>query len=267
MISNKIGLTTEGPSTGDLFEKATRINPENRDSCCRRRARGFTLIELLVVLGIIAVVVAGVGLALRGGDDTVALGSAQRTMSSLLTATRAQAIMNGTHARLIVHVDQNDPDRYLRFAGIVREQREADGSAFSPRRWEPTSEGTSLPRGTYFVPDSGATVPGNLFGGNWNLGGDAFSNYPGTMLLNYPRTPQGQNYETEGGGPEWAYYEFGPNGELTTGAGAVQIVLTVGRRTPGTPELGNPENVRGLIVRPIGTFHLVDDRLTFHGTN
>ncbi len=267
MISNKIRQATEEPGTGGLLDQDTRNWPERGKGTFRRR-RGFTLIELLVVLGIIAVVVAGVGLALRGGDDTVALGSSQRTMSSLLTAARAQAIMNGTNARLIIHIDRNEPDRYLRFAGIVRERREADGSAYSPPRWVPTNEGTRLPRGTYFVPGSGAPVPGDLFGGDWDSDSDAFSRYPGTMRLEFPRTPAGQDYAAEGSGPEWVYYEFGPSGSLTAGVATNhQIVLTVGRRTPGTPVFENPENVRGIIIRPIGAFHLVDERRTFYETN
>ncbi len=260
MISNKIRQTTEELSTRAFFDQDTRNVPAQVFLCHNRRSRGFTLIELLVVLGIITAVVAGVGLALRGGDETVAVSSAQRTMSSLLTATRAQAIMNGTNARLIVNIDRNDPDRYLRFAGIIR--REEIGGTTG---WVPTSEGTSFPRGAYFVPQWTEDRPADLFDG-WTENTDAFSNYQGVMpTLTYPRR-DGLDFLSESTGHRWAYYEFGPNGELTGGTN-LQIVVTAGRRTAGTPVLENPENVRGAVIRRIGTFHLVNERLSFHETN
>ena len=232
---------------------------------------GFTLIELLVVLGIIAAVVGGVGLAMRGGDGTAALGAGQRTMASMLTATRGQAVMNGTNARLIVHVDPSEPERYLRKVGIIR-RAEIGGTS----GWVPTSEGTALPRGTYFVPDRNASfsgqpsmppIPQDLFGEDWDEGNDAISASAGLMQIQYPRLQSGADFLSEGTGPVWAYYEFGPNGQMTDASPNLQIVLTTGRPTPGTPVLENPENVRGLVLRRIGTFHLVNERLTFHDTN
>ncbi len=219
---------------------------------------GFTLIELLVVLGIIAAVVGGIGLAMRGGDDSVALGTAQRTMASMLTATRAQAVMNGTQARLIVHVDPDEPDRFLRKVGIMR-RAETGGD------WIPTSDGTMLPRGTYFVPNPNHVgAADGLFGGDWNPatdGGDAVSRYPDPrMSIAYP--------DSDVQARLWAYYEFGPDGQLTNDMGMNnQIVLTPGRRTQLTPVFENPENVRGLVIRRIGTFHLINERLSFHGTD
>lgn len=242
-----------------------------------RRSRasrgGFTLIELLVVLGIIAAVIGGVGLALRGGDGTVALGAGQRTMASMLAATRGQAVMNGTNARLIVHVDPNDAELYLRKVGIIR-KAEIGGST----GWVPTSEGTTLPRGTYFVPDENASFSGqplmppipsdpDLFGEDWDEANDAISAYAGLMQIAYPSLPSGGNFLSEGSGPVWAYYEFGPDGQMTDASPNLQIVLTTGRRTPSTPVLENPENVRGMVLRRIGTFHTVGERLTFHETN
>ncbi len=232
----------------------------------QRTRAAFTLIELLVVLGIIAAVVGGVGLALRGGDDTVALGSAQRTVASMLTATRAQAVMNGTTARLIIHVDSSEPEHFLRRVGIIKQLLQADGTPYSPPRWVPTSDGTALPRGTYFVPGVGTSVPAELFSNEWNLSTDAISLYGSNEInLTYPQMGSGDSLQMSG--PRWAFYEFGPDGQMTSFGTNQQIVLTTGRRTQTTPVFENPENVRGLVLRRIGTFHLVNERLTFHGTN
>ena len=230
----------------------------------QRTRAAFTLIELLVVLGIIAAVVGGVGLALRGGDDTVALGSAQRTMASMLTATRAQAVMNGTTARLIIHVDASEPEHFLRRVGIIKQLLQADGTPYNDR-WVPTSDGTTLPRGTYFVPGQGTSVPA-VFSSDWNLSTDALSLYGSNEInLTYPQMGGGDSLQMSG--PRWAFYEFGPDGQMTSFGTNQQIVLTTGRQTQATPVFENPENVRGLVLRRIGTFHLVNERLTFHGTN
>ncbi len=289
MISNNIRQTREKQTTCLVFDQSIRKTPAPGPVRCPGRGRGFTLIELLVVLGIIAVVVGTVGLALRGGDETVALSNAQRTVASLLTATRAQAIMNGTNARLIIHNDPNEPDRYLRYVGIVREQLQPDGLPYLPRRWVPTNEGTRLPRGVYFVPQVTSPMPQGLFTDDWTAqdrdhrvsvykarnsdqGDDT-----ATFALNpeFPRTLSGQNYSEQQAGSQWIFYQFGPRGQLRGDDGSIagglapensRIVLTTGRRTPTTPELNNPTNLRGVILRPLGVFHLVHEAESFRVT-
>ena len=86
--------------------------------------RAFTLIELLVVIGLIALLVGGIGMALGGrGTDGAALAAAQNTVASLVGATRAQAALHQTTARLLVYASQppgGDADKYLRYLQVVR---------------------------------------------------------------------------------------------------------------------------------------------------
>jgi len=55
----------------------------------RRRVSAFTLIELLIVVGLIALLVGAVGMAL-GGTGSTALASAQNSVASLAGTARAQ---------------------------------------------------------------------------------------------------------------------------------------------------------------------------------
>ena len=62
------------------------------------RARGFTLLELLVVISIIALVTAGVGLALRDSGQTLVEREAER-LAALLESARAQSRSTGLPVR------------------------------------------------------------------------------------------------------------------------------------------------------------------------
>lgn len=127
----------------------------------RDKTRGFTLIELLVVMAIIAIFVGGLGLALSGGDGTVATQAGQRSLTTMMSAARSQAILKQAPTRLIIHVDPPLPgdtaevreekrQKYLRFMAVV--VREGG-------QWKEVGNGTYLPRGVYFVPPIGFNAP------------------------------------------------------------------------------------------------------------
>jgi general secretion pathway protein H len=62
------------------------------------RPGGFTLIELMVVVAIMAIVTAGVGLALRDSSETQLEREAQR-LAALLESARAQSRISGNPVR------------------------------------------------------------------------------------------------------------------------------------------------------------------------
>ena len=132
------------------------------------RPRGFTLVELLLVMGIVAVLSAGLGVALQGGDRSVALRSAQGTLASLLTAARGQAALTGRNAALLVSVDPG-ANNYLH--SLMVATRDAADTA-----WIPTDDWLQLPDGVYVLPpttpSAGLTAPGIDWGG---LRSSAFS--------------------------------------------------------------------------------------------
>lgn len=82
-------------------------------------ADAFTLIEVLVVVALIAVLAGIFGIALRGGDATVGLASAERIVAGLARAARAQAVLQQAPARLIIYADETHPEKGLRYVGIV----------------------------------------------------------------------------------------------------------------------------------------------------
>jgi len=77
-----------------------------------RRIRGFTLLELLVVVSIMALAVAGVGLALRDSGQAVLEREGER-LAALLEAGRAQSRARGVAVRW-----QATPSGF-RFEGLV----------------------------------------------------------------------------------------------------------------------------------------------------
>jgi general secretion pathway protein H len=71
--------------------------PEGRGRAART-ARGFTLIELLVVMAIIALAMAGVGLAMRDTGEATLDREAER-LAALFEAARAQSRASGVPVR------------------------------------------------------------------------------------------------------------------------------------------------------------------------
>lgn len=152
----------------------------------------FTLIELLVVISIILIATTVLFVGGGGGGDGIKLSSAQRVVSSIAQGARGQALLKNVTARLIIYSEKNtdgDPEKWLRYFGIIYEDPEVEG------QWLAASQGTYLPEGIFFDPDLSES----------NQRPDA------TMNLEYPR----QSSQPEGG-PEYYYYEFNPNGTVSS---------------------------------------------------
>jgi prepilin-type N-terminal cleavage/methylation domain-containing protein len=213
-------------------------------SSVRSGFRAFTLVELLVVVALIGVVVGVVGLASRSPGGGVALQAAQATLASLCNAARGRAVLAGQNARLVVAADPSDADCYLRYLLIVGEEEGGSDN------WRAEGGGVYLPRGVYVVPPAPVAVPGNPA---WpaSCRSTALSSTAQTMTIN--GVTAGTFYHTQ----------FTSRGT----AGGGYLLLTAGRVTIGSSgamlEFDNPDNIRGVLLRPSGAFTLLNDAGAF----
>lgn len=205
----------------------------------RRTESGFTLIELLIVIGIIALTAGVIGLALRGGNASSALQSAQGTLGSLTSAARSQAALAGSEAALAVSNDPSGhPDRYLCDVAIAVLQ---GGS------WVRVSDYTLLPPGIYVVPETGApTASGVTFGRAVSTALKDSGTIDGEshLLLRYAAT----------GLP------------MQGGVGAYLVVATADRQPPGSAkpiQFNNALAVRGLRLTAYGAVSYLNDPTDF----
>lgn len=214
-----------------------------------KRSAAYTLVELLVVMGVLLIAFSFIYVGSNSGDGAK-LSSAQRTLSGLVKAARAQAILKNARVRLIIHDDDsiNEIDKYRRFVGIVYYGTDKGGNI----GWIATDKGTYLPKGIYFDSATSAAKSGT----EWTTAS--------TMQINYPRL----SAQSEGSGNDFLYYEFNSNGSsanpnafLIFRAGKVVPSggnLSVNLDLPASGE--QKSRIRaGLIIRQSGAATLIND--------
>ena len=144
----------------------------------------FTLIELVVVCGLIIILVSVIGIDLSNRRVDLRIKAGQQLVSSMLMATRNQAILKHTNARLIIHYNPSVPDKYLRQMGIIYEETPDSD------RWRSLNAGSSLPSGVYFNTEISSWTEAQL------------------MDLDFPHA----RFQEEGSGEKWIYFEFTSTG-------------------------------------------------------
>ena len=196
----------------------------------------FTLIEILVVMAIIGIFLSMAALGWQGADEGVRLRAGERLAFGLMRTVRGQAVLQHTTARLIVHRDPSEPEKYLRFMGIIfRDPEDADGL------WAVASEGVYLPKGVYF--HEVKSVPG------------------GEMSVAFPKAETQAEVEE---GVNWLYYGYDGNG-LPENAGR-KFVIGIGRfEGPGIPPVFDPDGpVSGFAISRSGSFLVARDPADFN---
>jgi hypothetical protein len=223
------------------------------------------VIVLLVGLGAMA-------LAGRGGEGA-ALTNSQGIVSSMVGATRAQAALHQTKARLVIY-GQMPPaanasaDKYLRSLIVLREDPVDSG------RYVAAGDYVTLPAPICVVPPS--PVPTNHLrlpaGQNWN--NNVATGPVSTLTVANGFSYRGQSTATttqffgvQGQSGRILYLEFDHTGSVispVTSGTPVKIALaTAILGGNALPLFNNASGVRGLIVRKTGAIALVDDATSF----
>jgi type II secretory pathway pseudopilin PulG len=240
-----------------------------------RRGHGlaaFTLVELLVVIGVIVILVGGLAIALAGrGGEGAALTNAQSLVAGMVGATRAQAALHQTNARLIIYAQMpsgatGDSSKYLRSLQVVRQETLANGNTV----WVAAGDPVTLPAPICVVPP--APVPTNHLntGVAWNnnvatgpvstLATEAGFSYRGqtTATANQFFGAQNQSGRIH-------YIQFGPDGTVMLPAtNPAKIAVTTAVLAPNAlPRFTNANTVRGLFVRKTGATSMVNTATGF----
>jgi len=235
---------------------------------------GFTLIELLIVVGVIVLLLGGAALALAGrGGEGAALSNAQSLVAGLVGATRAQAALHHTKARLVVYAQMppatnaNVAERYLRTLIVLREDPVDSG------RYVAVSDPVTLPAPICVVPP--APVPANHLrlptGQTWNnnpaMGPvSTLTVANGFSYRGQATSTTNQFFGTQGGSGRIFYLEMDHTGAVTspTGTTPTKIALSTAILGPNAlPLFNNAFIVRGLFVRKSGGIALVDEATGF----
>jgi len=207
------------------------ILPRNGFARGAKAQGAFTLIEILVVMAIIGIFLGLAALGWQGADEGIRLRAGERLAFGLMRTVRGQAVLRHTTARLIIHRDPSEPEKYLRFMGIIyRDPEDANGG------WLVATEGVYLPKRVYF--HESKSVPG------------------GEMSVAFPRAAT-QAAEREG--VNWLYYEYDGSG-LPENAGR-KFILGIGRLEGQeiTPVFDPDGPVAGFVISRSGGFLVARD--------
>ena len=223
--------------------------------------RAFTLMELLVVLAVMGLMMGVIGFSLLGGGGAE-LGASQRELVGLLQKARTMAAISGISARLIVHNDPNDEEKFHRYMEVVVKDSN------SSNQWIVDGEGEFLADGIYFVPEE-KSFSDQADG--WRK--DAFSRWSHeadpTFKLKDSFKGKRIEGEGEGDGTSFRYLEFDGSGNLvcpSENSSSVTVppllVLANGSPYPQDESIAlsfrDPNSVAGVLMRRFGGFAILE---------
>jgi prepilin-type N-terminal cleavage/methylation domain-containing protein len=238
---------------------------------------GFTLLEMVVVLSIMVILSTMAFVTYQASAPPGAVNAARNELHGLLRFARNQAIMSGSNSMLIINYDSSDPDKFLRYAGVIVEEE------YNSTIWKAAHSGVYLPKGVYFVPQAvAALTDGFSFDAEWPLaGGDgdvrsqykcskAGSSFDAIGGVEYPVLDTIELDDETEGERDWVGYQFGPDGSVKgvgfdacladDGSKSNHIVVGMARYQAGGGLLfENSEQARGFIIRLNGVSYAVDD--------
>jgi type II secretory pathway pseudopilin PulG len=266
-----------GPPSGLVARRRTQFASSRRGArpCpgANRKARrtdasAFTLLELLVVAGVIVVLLGSIAIALAGrGGEGASLTNAQSMVSSLIGATRAQAALHQTNARLIIYAQMpsgttGDASKYLRALQVLRQETLANGNTV----WVAAGDPVTLPAPICVVPPT--PVPANHLntGVTWN--NNAATGPVSTLLTATAFSYRGQSTATvnqyfgaQNQSGRIHYIEFAADGTVTSNTTGNPTKVALAPAVLGInalPRFTNANSVRGLFVRRTGAVSLVN---------
>lgn len=236
-----------------------------------RSQSGFTLLELVVVLSIMVILSTMGFVAYEATAPPGAVNAGRNTLHGLMRFAREQAIMRGSNAMLIINYDSSDADKFLRYAGVIVEEE------YNLEDWKAAHSGVYLPKGVFFVPQSGEGADGFEFDAQWLLA-DVRSQYhcsngDSTKAIGgveYPILNTIYLDASTGEEQDWIGYQFGPDGRVKGvdfaacladgGSQSNHIVVGTARyQSEGGLLFQDSEQARGFIIRLNGVSYAVDD--------